>query len=190
MSEGAVKKQAKGVCKEISEKDGWTTFHIDVGRQYPLRLQTKLEAIVKQGREAGNNEAVWTFEESQGGENPNRPGQHYINRRLEKAEVGASLDPALASGSSGGTGGGSGGGGGQARDEATNISIERQVILKSVFASERKFENDAELFAFLDRLDDWMGRDRPIAPAAVVPVATPAAAAPAAESYPDDDIPF
>ena len=75
MSEESVKKQIEGFCEEISEKNDWTTFNINVGRQYPVRLSTKLEALVKAGREAKNNKAVWTFSESQGGENPNKPGE-------------------------------------------------------------------------------------------------------------------
>ena len=65
MSEEAVRKQIEGVCDEISEKNDWVTFHINVGRQYPVKLQTKLEAVVKQGREARGQKAVWTFAESQ-----------------------------------------------------------------------------------------------------------------------------
>jgi hypothetical protein len=197
MSDEAVKKQVEGSCTEISEKNDWVTFNIDVGRQYPVRLSTKLEALVKAGREAKNNKAVWTFSESQGGENPNKPGTHYINRRLEKVEVGGSLDPAVAGSSSGASGGGAAAGGGYARSESERISIERQSIVKSAIAvfptSEIKTIED--WFQALDRLDDWMARDRPIAPAA--PAAAPAA--PAAQSGgdpawpdagPEDDIPF
>lgn len=75
-----------GVCAEISEKNGWTSFAIEVGSQYPIRLSTKVQAIIDSARAVGNQKSAWTYKESPGGENPNRPGTHYINRRLEKVE--------------------------------------------------------------------------------------------------------
>ncbi len=56
-----------GKCEEISEKNGWTSFAINVGSQYPVRLSTKLPALIEQGRAVGNEYALWTFKESQGG---------------------------------------------------------------------------------------------------------------------------
>jgi hypothetical protein len=85
------KKQIEGVCEEISEKNGWVTFSIGVGSQYPVRLSTKLPALVDEGRAVGQQRAVWSFSESEGAENPNRPGTNYINRRLEKVEVGGTV---------------------------------------------------------------------------------------------------
>jgi len=88
MSDEAVTKQIEGVCEEISEKNGWTSFAINVGSQYPVRLSTKLPALIEQGRAVGQARAVWTFKESQGGENPNKPGTFYTNRYFDSVELG------------------------------------------------------------------------------------------------------
>lgn len=92
MSE-SVDKQIEGVCEEISEKNGWTSFAINVGSQYPVRLSTKLPALIEQGRAVGQQRAVWSFKESQGGENPNKPGTFYTNRYFDGVEVGGGLPP-------------------------------------------------------------------------------------------------
>ncbi len=92
----AVDKQIEGVCEEISEKNGWTSFAINVGSQYPVRLSTKLPALIDQGRAVGSQRAVWSFKESQGGENPNKPGTFYTNRYFDGVEVGGSAMPDLA----------------------------------------------------------------------------------------------
>lgn len=89
----ALSKEIQGVCSEISEKNGWTKFSIDVGAAYPVGLSTKLPALVEQGRAAGEEQAVWKFKESQGGENPNKPGTFYTNRYLEGVEVGGTATP-------------------------------------------------------------------------------------------------
>jgi len=94
----AVTKQITGQCVEIAEKNGWTSFSVDVGTQYPVRLSTKLDAIIQAGRAAGSDVAVWTFKESQGGENPNKPGTHYTNRYLDKVETGGAAQENTASG--------------------------------------------------------------------------------------------
>lgn len=93
MSDDAVTKQIEGVCEEISEKNGWTSFAINVGSQYPVRLSTKLPALIEQGRAVGQQRAVWTFKETQGGENPNKPGTHYTNRYFDSVEVGGAVTP-------------------------------------------------------------------------------------------------
>lgn len=77
-----------GTCDEISEKNGFTTFHINVGTQYPERLSTKLPALIEAGRAVGQDTATWTFKQSQGKENPNRPGTYYQNKYLDKVEIG------------------------------------------------------------------------------------------------------
>ena len=84
MSE-AVTKTITGRCEEVSEKNGWTAFAIDVGTQYPVRLSTKLDPLIELGRAASKDGGVfdWTFKESQGGENPHKPGTFYTNRYLE-----------------------------------------------------------------------------------------------------------
>lgn len=120
----AVKKQIEGVCEEISEKNGWTSFAINVGSNYPVRLSTKLPALIDQGRAVGQQRAVWTFQESQGGENPNKPGTHYTNRYFEAVEVGGTVtqqQPA-ANGTSRNA----------STTDVTRGSIERQVIVKEM----------------------------------------------------------
>lgn len=84
MSE-AVTKTITGRCEEVSEKNGWTAFAIDVGTQYPVRLSTKLDPLIELGRAASKDGGVfdWTYKESQGGENPHKPGTFYTNRYLE-----------------------------------------------------------------------------------------------------------
>ncbi len=120
----SVDKQIEGVCEEISEKNGWTSFAINVGSQYPVRLSTKLPALIEKGRAAGQERAVWKFKESQGGENPNKPGTFYTNRYLDGVEVGGTVAPAAATSS------------GTPRSTATadptRGSIERQVIVKEM----------------------------------------------------------
>ena len=87
-------KTITGVCTEIAQKPGseWTEFHIDGGGQYPVRLSTKLQPLIELGKAVGSNLATWTYEESQGNPNPNRPGTFYMNRYLSKVEVGGA-DP-------------------------------------------------------------------------------------------------
>lgn len=190
MSDDAVKKQIEGFCEEISEKNGWHAFSINIGRQYPVRLSTKLEALIQAGRDAKNNPAVWTFSESQGGENPNKPGTFYLNRRLEKVEVGGTLDPAVAQGGPTGSTGTAGG-----RSVEERHSIERQTIIKAACAMDREWEDDDEFFKFITKLDAWL--QRPVAAPAAKPDPVPAPAPPAAQggdpAWPDtaeSDIPF
>jgi len=93
-----VSKTIVGVCEEITERNGWHTFSINVGTQYPERLSTKLPALIEQARAVGSETATWTFKQSQGKENPNRPGTYYQNKYLDGVEVGVSEQP-TASGS-------------------------------------------------------------------------------------------
>jgi hypothetical protein len=87
MSEATVR-TITGKCAEISERGDWTTFHVDVGTQYPVKLSTKLAPLVELGRAASKDGGVfdWTFKESQGAENPHKPGTHYTNRYLDAVE--------------------------------------------------------------------------------------------------------
>ncbi len=88
-----------GQCVEITEKNGWTAFSVDVGTQWPVKLSTKLAAIIDAGRAVGGDVATWTYKESQGGENPNKPGTFFTNRYLDKVEVGEHApDPAPSGG--------------------------------------------------------------------------------------------
>lgn len=81
-------KTITGRCAEISERGEWTTFHIDVGSQYPVKLSTKLDPLVELGRAASKDggQFEWTFNESDGNENPHRPGTFYKNRYLSAVE--------------------------------------------------------------------------------------------------------
>lgn len=168
MSDGE-KKQIEGVCSEISEKNGWTSFAIDVGTQYPVRLSTKLPALIEQGRAAGQQKAVWSFKESQGGENPNKPGTHYTNRYLDGVEVGGTVQA-----SSSGSGSAPSGAQNSTADE-TRGSIERQTIVKAaihLYPAEL-IGSDEKFFALLARLEAFC-----------------AGAAPVPEVAADDGIPF
>ncbi len=127
MSDEAVKVQYEGVCEEISEKNGWTSFAINVGRQYPVRLSTKLPALIEQGRAAGQDRAVWSAKESQGGENPNKPGTFYTKRYLDGVEVGGTVTAPAASASGSATGSAK-----TQTVDGTRSSIERQVIVKEM----------------------------------------------------------
>ncbi len=125
MSDEPVKAQYEGVCEEITEKNGWTQFSINVGSKYPVRLSTKLPALIEQGRAAGQQNAVWSAKESQGGENPNKPGTFYTNRYLDGVEVGGTVSAPAATSS------------GTPRNttsaaDPTRGSIERQVIIKEM----------------------------------------------------------
>jgi hypothetical protein len=80
-----------GTCSGITEKpSGWTEFAIMApGKQYPMKLSTKLPALIEQGRAVGDAVATWSYKEQEGAENPNRPGTHYMNRYFEGVELGA-----------------------------------------------------------------------------------------------------
>jgi hypothetical protein len=167
-----VTKQIVGVCEEISEKNGWTSFHINVGSQYPVRLSTKVAAIIEQGRGVGQETATWTFKESQGGENPNKPGTYYTNRYLDKVEAGSVAEPDTASGT------------GQAPQRPTEgvheplpigdreRGIVRQACLKAaatLFTGKGNVEvisddpadrdNVTEVIAAAQRFENWVMRD-------------------------------
>jgi hypothetical protein len=95
MSETETKTETKkitGPCVEISERNGWTSFSVDTGGEHPVRLSTKLEAIIQAARGVGGDVATWTFKESDGNPNPNRPGTFYKNRYLDKVELAGGTD--------------------------------------------------------------------------------------------------
>lgn len=90
-----------GTCGEISERNGWTAFSINVeGKQYPIKLSTKLPALIEKGRAIGDQVATWSYKESQGGENPNKPGTFYTNRYFEGVEPGATAPSTSPAGGS------------------------------------------------------------------------------------------
>ena len=88
----AIETKYEGVCEEVSEKNGWTAFHINIGTQWPVKLSTKLPALIEKGRAVGNQHATWHAKESQGGENPNKPGTYYTNRYFQDVVVGEAAE--------------------------------------------------------------------------------------------------
>lgn len=176
MSDEAVFKQVQGVCEGVMLKGDWHEFHINVGRQYPVKLSTKQPDIVAIANAAGQNMAVWTYKETEGAPNPHRPGENFKNRYLSKIEVGGVLAQQPQASTAGGSHGG------KSPDERQ--SIERQTVAKAAipaYMGARQFTED-ELFAFMDRAAEWIKGS----PA----VQTPQAAPVAQTQPPDDDIPF
>lgn len=145
-----------GKCEEISEKNGWTSFAINVGSTYPVRLSTKLPALIEQGRAVGNEYAFWTFKESQGGENPNKPGTFYTNRYFESVTTEATASDSEGAQTTSVTHtrqGSTWTAGGSTQDE-TRGSIERQTIVKAAIGLYPvELKTDAEFFALLLRLE-------------------------------------
>ena len=79
-----------GQCSGITEKpSGWTEFQISVpGKNYPVKLATKLDGLVQAARDTKGALATWTYKETEGDINP-RSGKPYKNRYLESVELGA-----------------------------------------------------------------------------------------------------
>lgn len=79
-----------GTLKGITEKpSGWTTIEVAVpGKDYPVKMDTKLPALIEKARAAGTNVMVWSYSEHDSGTpNPNRPGSNYVNRRFEGVDA-------------------------------------------------------------------------------------------------------
>lgn len=76
-------KQAVGSCTEISERSGWTTFHIDAGTKYPLKLATKKTEVVEAARAVGSALTTWTYTEKESETVNEHTGKPYVNRYLE-----------------------------------------------------------------------------------------------------------
>lgn len=84
----AAHKTVVGVCESVEVKDDWHKYAIRVdGIQYPLKLSTKKPELVALANAVGKQPATWGYLESQGNENPNRPGTHYMNRYLDSAVI-------------------------------------------------------------------------------------------------------
>lgn len=81
-----------GVCAEIAQRPGsdWVEFHVDAGGKYPVRLSTKLQPLIELGRAVGQEIATWTYTEVESDKINEKSGKPYVNRYLEKVEVGAS----------------------------------------------------------------------------------------------------
>lgn len=71
-----------GTLDAVTEKGDWTTFEINVGSQYPVRLSTKVAELIELGRAAKGQEMEWTFTATEGNINP-KSGKPYINRYFE-----------------------------------------------------------------------------------------------------------
>lgn len=132
----------------MEKTEGWHEFHIDIGKQYPVKIDTKLPELIEQGRGAGREKAVWTYKQQNGAPNPKRPGEFFKNRRFQSVEVGGqiTITDAPKPGASSGAG---------SPDADRNSSIERQVIIKAamLFYPANLIKTDADFFALIARLD-------------------------------------
>jgi hypothetical protein len=184
MSEEVTTHQIKGVCEGVMMKGDWLEFHIDIGRQYPVKLSTKQPDVKAAGQEAGKAEAVWTYTERDGNPNPHKPGEFFKNRYLSKVEVGGTLDPALAGQqrTSNAQGGGASGGG----EDPRGRSIERQAVVKAalVLYPSELLTTDAQWFDLIERVHVWVAEEKQEIPK------PQGQAAPTSYENPDDDIPF
>lgn len=172
--------QIQGVCDGFMQRGDWQEFHINIGRQYPVKLATKQPNIKEAATAAGQQQAVWTYNETQGKENPHRPGEFFKNRYLNKVEVGGTLSPEAAAKQNGG---------GKTTGVSTDSerrSIERQTIVKAAISlyPDGLVKTDAEWFTLLTAIAAFVAQAPP-------PVtATPAEDPNPQPENPDDDIPF
>lgn len=89
-------KQAIGPCTEVIQKPGsdWVEFHVmEAGKQYPVRLATKLQPLIELAKVVGSEVATWTYTESESDKINEKSGKPYVNRYLEKVEIGVSPAP-------------------------------------------------------------------------------------------------
>lgn len=79
-----------GVCTEVANKPGsdWYEFHIDAGGKWPVKLATKLQPLIELGKAAGGNLATWTYNEVESEKINEKSGKPFVNRYLERVEVG------------------------------------------------------------------------------------------------------
>ncbi len=197
-----ITRQIEGVCTSVSQRpdSNWTEYEIDIGRQYPVKLSTSKDDVKEMIRGVGTQRAVWTFSESDGNPNPHRPGTFYKNRWVFKAEAGGTLDPSLAQQPGQQTLSNAPAGGGVSGGQMPRIRRSRRIhraagdpevgISRFPTCSRARTRHD-QFFAFLDRLDDWMGRERKAEKA--TEEATPAGQTTTPDAPPendDSDIPF
>lgn len=100
-----------GTCSAVEQKPGseWMRFLVEVqGNNYPLRLDTRDEDVIKKARDAGAQVATWTINEKESDKINPRSNKPYINRYLEGVVLGGEpgFDSSKTSGAS--SGGGSG----------------------------------------------------------------------------------
>lgn len=89
-----------GRCTEVSEKSGWTTFHIDSGTKYPTRLATKKPEVVEAARAVGDALATWDFGEVESDAINEHTGKPYVNRYLNAVRLGDAGSGSPAQGAS------------------------------------------------------------------------------------------
>lgn len=91
----SVQKTAVGTCEEVSERGEWTTFHVNVGTQYPLKLATKQSAVAELGRAAARDGGTftWHYNETESEKINEHTGKPFVNRYLSKVEQ-AEIAPA------------------------------------------------------------------------------------------------
>lgn len=187
--------QVEGFCEGVMERGDWAEFHINIGRQYPVKLSTKKEDVKIMARMAGQSPAVWTYNESQGNPNPHKPGEFFKNRYLNNVEVGGQLNPAYAQqqAAAGQTtiANAPAGTGVQAPQipGARDRSIERQVIVKSAMYlyPTDTIKTDEDWFALINKIDAFMVQVPEASAPAAEKTTEPEAAVPVDD---DSDIPF
>jgi hypothetical protein len=190
MSDESTTQQVQGFCEGEMTRGDWSEFHINIGRQYPVKLATKREEVKQAARAAGNQQAVWTYNETQGNPNPHRPGEFFKNRYLEAVEVGGQVTIAPQQ-----SGAAPGGPPPSTRPAETNRSIERQTIVKAMVPIFGAVKNDGTLlfpdpnywWGMLYKLDDFMVNGRPAEVPEQVDESTYVPTAPVED---DDSIPF
>jgi hypothetical protein len=172
-----------GHCTETTEKSGWTTFHVDVGEQYPLKLSTKLQPVIDSARLAGSNVAEWTFKEQESDRINENTGRPYINRYLEGVNP---AGPPVAVGRTPDTAGGR-----QSHPPVTqgdkDRSITRMAVLKAASELYAGTGDVDGVFAAATRMETWVYRD--IDPVPFMDEAESVQGG-AAGGVPADDIPF
>lgn len=206
MSE-AVRKSTQGVLKDVTIRNGWYGFNVMVpGRQHPVKLETKREDIIAQANAIPAGQmATWTFQESEGNPNPNRPGQNYMNRMLESAIIGGPEAAPAAQATQQSFPPNTGPAAQQQAAPAAAVpvttsswsgnddspekrrSIERQTIVKSAMPLYpiAAIGDEAAFWTLLYRLDAFITGKSDATPAAAIPATTPPA-----QQFEEDDIPF
>lgn len=154
--------EATGKVTGIEERAaGFRRITVDVGRQYPLRVDTKLDTVIDQAREALDWPAAlvrYTESESQN-ENP-KTGKPYTNRYATEFLPVTPADLAKAQEKQGDNGGQYW----KPRDPGERLSIERQSALRTAFefgayrlgtlkTAEERAELELYLFGLATRLE-------------------------------------
>lgn len=157
---------AIGVCKEISERGEWTTFAIDVGSQYPVKLTTKKDSIVDDGRAANRSGATmaWHYTEVESDRINEHTGKNYRNRYLEKV---VSADGAEPSGAPKRQSSQSSLGTGNVGDAERDLRITRLACLKAAceYLASKSDSTQLGVISAAESFETWVMRkaDAPVA---------------------------